>query len=82
MWLTAAFISLGTTSAYAQDFVGSDTKPARSIKLDSVCAESLARFCPDLEATPGQTRNQMICLKPYRSSLPLSCRSAVKAVMR
>jgi len=57
------------------------TGVAGRYKLDTVCATSLTRFCPDLASTPGQTRNQVICLKPYRTSLPLACRSAVTSMM-
>lgn len=87
VWLTIGLVTLAVAGlavpgASAQDMAVPDVKPARPIKLDGVCAVSLARFCPDLAATPGQLRNQVICLKPYRSSLPLSCRSAVNAAMR
>lgn len=77
-----ALLSVPASAAFAQDVPATAAKPARRIKLDGVCAASLDRFCPALAATPGQTRNQVICLKPYRSSLPLSCRSAVTAAIR
>ncbi|MDP9096427.1 MAG: hypothetical protein M3N26_07755 [Pseudomonadota bacterium] len=81
-FLAVALIVLPLGAAGAQDAVAPTPKPARRMKLDSVCAASLERFCPALAATPGQTRNQVICLKPYRSSLPLSCRSAVATAVR
>ena len=69
-------VTLLASAACAQDV------PVRRLKLGTVCKASLERFCPDLESSPGQTRNQIICLKPYRSSLPLACRSAVTAGLR
>ena len=80
--LTFAVLALSASAALAQDVPAPDAKPAaRRMKLDGVCAPALERFCPALAETPGQTRNQVICLKPYRSSLSLSCRSAVTAAM-
>ena len=67
--------------AYAQD-LAPYPKPARRIKLDGVCADSIARFCPALADRPGQTLSQVTCLKPYRTSLPLSCRRAVTASLK
>lgn len=79
--LTIGLLALSANAACAQDVPTPDAKPARRMKLDGVCAPALERFCPALAQTPGQTRNQVICLKPYRSSLSLSCRSAVTAAM-
>lgn len=86
--LLGLLIAIGMVTAQvgvatAQPATPLDPTPgsAGRYKLDKICAVSLARFCPDLATTPGQTRNQVICLKPYRISLPLACRSAVTATM-
>ncbi len=80
--LTLAVLALGANAASAQDLVAPDGSLIRRTKLERSCAVSLARFCPDLADTPGQTRNQVICLKPYRTSLPPFCRAAVNAAMK
>ena len=43
------------------------------------CMSEARRLCPSLgEGTP-QPRGMAICLRPYKSSLSLQCRQAVKA---
>lgn len=75
-------VQVGAASAQTVPPPRPTTGFAGRYKLDTVCAASLTRFCPELASTPGQTRNQVICLKPYRTSLPLPCRSAVTATLR
>ena len=44
------------------------------------CMPEAQRLCPSLEGSTPQPRGIAICLRPYKSSLSLSCRRAVKAV--
>ncbi len=74
--------AVGTNAARADDVVASDGSLIRRTKLERSCSDALTRFCPDLSATPGQTRNQVICLKPYRSNLAPYCRAAVNAALK
>lgn len=80
VWLAAA-IALGAPAASAQEAVPSSDSLAGRTKLERACAAALDRFCPDLAEPPGQTRNQVICLRPYRTSLTPSCRAAVNAAL-
>jgi hypothetical protein len=43
------------------------------------CVPEARRLCPSLDAVSPQPRGMVICLRPYKSSLSLSCRQAVKA---
>lgn len=43
------------------------------------CAPDAQRLCPSLDAITPQPREMAICLRPYKSSLSLPCRQAVKA---
>ncbi|MGI4945596.1 MAG: hypothetical protein ACRYHQ_34375 [Janthinobacterium lividum] len=43
------------------------------------CMPEARRFCPSLDETAPQPRGMVICLRPYKSSLSLSCRQAVTA---
>lgn len=45
----------------------------------SACMSEARRLCPSLEGAAPQPRGMAICLRPYKSSLSLSCRRAVKA---
>ncbi|MDT7950892.1 MAG: hypothetical protein RQ966_05240 [Acetobacteraceae bacterium] len=73
---------LAPLSASAQELlVAPDGRLVEPTKLEQACHDGLARFCPDLAATPGQTRSEMICLKPYRTSLSFGCRAAVNAAL-
>ena len=75
-------LSLGATNASAQDVLAPDGSIIHQTKLERACSDALVRFCPELAAMPGQTMNQMICLKPYRTSLTPWCRSAVNTAMK
>lgn len=81
-FMALGLLAIASGAATAQDAPETDGRSARRGKIDRACAVSLERFCPALATTPGQTRNQVICLKPYRTSLPLTCRSAVTAALR
>ena len=74
-------LSLGATTASAQGILAPDGS-IHQTKLERACSDALVRFCPELAAMPGQTMNQVICLKPYRTSLTPWCRSAVTTAMK
>ncbi len=80
--LAAILVVCGAAGARAQDLTAPDGSLIRHTKLELACGDALARFCPDLSETPGQTRNQLICLKPYRTSLSQNCRSTVNAALK
>jgi hypothetical protein len=80
--LTLAVLAFGATRAAAQDVIAPDGSVTRPTKFERACGPALARFCPELSDTPGQTRNQVICLKAYRSSLMPYCRAAVNAALQ
>lgn len=44
------------------------------------CVAETQRLCPALATGLPQPRSQAICLRPYKTSLSLSCRRAIKAV--
>jgi hypothetical protein len=50
-------------------------------RITTTCKDETARFCPALEPSP-LPRDAAICLKYYKTSLSLSCRSAVNGVTR
>ena len=54
-----------------------DGSPVQITRLEAACGPALSRFCPELTIAPGQTRNEIICLKPYRLNLTAGCRSAI-----
>ena len=74
-----ACVTLTSLPASAQS---EPSRIGRNADLSGVCAASLERFCPALANGPPQLRNQVICLRPYRSSIPLACRKAVTAAIR
>lgn len=43
------------------------------------CVPEARRLCPSLDAVTPQPRGMTICLRPYKSSLSLPCRQAIKA---
>ena len=59
-----------------------DGSPVQITRLEAACGPALSRFCPELTIAPGQTRNEIICLKPYRSNLTSGCRSAIVAPVK
>ena len=74
----AACLSLLSCPAWAQV---DRLRAGHRADLGDICAQSLEQFCPALADGPAQLRNQVICLRPYRSSLPLACRKAVTAAL-
>ena len=48
-------------------------------QVTRACVEETRRFCPALDPAAPQPRSAAMCLKPYKSSLSLACRRAVKA---
>ncbi len=89
---SAAFVALGLLAGTAdaatvlgpdgQAVIGPDGTPMQQTAFEATCGGAIQRFCPTLAATPGQTRNEVICLRPYRSSLPYACRKAVDAARK
>ena len=71
---TVRFTVVFTTLALAGSAV--QAKPLRPVTLGEVCTTEVARFCPSLAGTT-ETRNQRICLRPYRTSLSQPCRRAL-----
>lgn len=78
-FLVAAYSVVGQP-AYAQADPGSGLGGLR--RITGACRAETARFCPALANAAPSPRNQLICLRPYKSSLSLSCRSAVNAMTR
>ena len=44
------------------------------------CKPEIARFCPELDPAAPAARTAAICLKPFKTSLSLPCRRAVRGV--
>ncbi len=75
---------LGTTRVQAADGDPDTAGPSPGAALrqvSAVCAGEIARFCPEL-SDPVSPRNQVICLKPFKSDLSLACRGTVNAAGR
>ncbi len=56
--------------------------PSRAAAYAAVakaCMPEARRFCASLDEAAPQPRGMVICLRPYKSSLSLSCRQAVNA---
>lgn len=68
--------------AYTMPAAAQSTRTTAYAQVGKACAPEVRRFCPALDGTAPQPRNQAICLKPYRTSLSLSCRRAVTAAFR
>ena len=68
--------------AYTMPAAAQSTRTAAYAQVGKVCVSEVRRFCPALDGAAPQPRNQAICLKPYRSSLSLSCRRAVTATIQ
>lgn len=54
--------------------------PATLQRVTKACRAETVRFCPALAETTPRPRDQVICLKPFKSSLSFNCRSAVNAL--
>ena len=70
----AALVPLvGTARAQTASRTGAYAAVAKA------CMPEARRLCPSLDEAAPQPRGMAICLRPYNSSLSLSCRQAVKA---
>ena len=76
--LSIIFAAAAGSPAVAQAIPLRHAKP---IEIQRSCAREIQRFCPDLAGT-GQSRNQVICLKPFRIDLALPCHRAINAALR
>ncbi len=65
---------------FGHSALGEPAPRAAARPLGKTCAAEIIRFCPSISETPLAARSQAICLKPYKSSLSLGCRRAVKAL--
>lgn len=68
--------------ARAQEDAPTAPGPGAYRRLTGACRAETARLCPALANAAPSARNQLICLRPYKSSLSLGCRSAVTALTR
>lgn len=66
-------LAVGTARAQTASRAGAYTAVAKA------CMPEARRFCPSLDEAAPQPRGMVICLRPYKSSLSLSCRRAVSA---
>ncbi len=53
---------------------------AATAAVPTACQADLVRLCPEIDAPARQARSAAICLKPFKTSLSLPCRKAVRAV--
>ena len=80
--LLIVFHAVGAASAQMlQGAPPAPTPESLRLRVSASCGGDVARFCPELSATPSP-QNQLICLRPYKSDLSLGCRGAVKAASR
>lgn len=49
-------------------------------RVGAMCKAETQRLCPALAGTTAGPRDQLICLRPYRTSLSFNCRSAINAL--
>lgn len=57
------------------------SRAAAAAAVPKACKPEIERFCTEVGATAApQPRTAALCLKPFKSSLSLSCRRAVRAV--
>lgn len=71
----AALLPLAGPAAQAQQA----SRTAGYAAVAKSCMPEARRLCPSLDASAPQPRGIAICLRPYKSSLSLPCRRAVKA---
>ena len=55
--------------------------PGALSRITRACQAETLRFCPALDSSVPRPRDQLICLRPYRSSLSFNCRRAVNAAI-
>ena len=70
--LAALLLFAGTARAQTTSRTGAYAAVAKA------CMSEARRLCPSLDEAAPQPRGMAICLRPYKSSLSLSCRQAVK----
>ena len=70
--LAALMLLAGTAGAQTTSRTGAYAAVAKA------CVPDAQRLCPSLDASNPQPRGMAICLRPYKSSLSLPCRQAVK----
>ena len=71
--LAALALLAGTARAQTASRTGAYAAVAKA------CVPEARQLCPSLDGAAPQPRGMAICLRPYKSSLSLSCRRAVKA---
>lgn len=71
--LVALLPLAGTARAQTASRTGAYASVAQS------CMPEARRLCPSLDQASPQPRGMAICLRPYKSSLSLSCRRAINA---
>ena len=80
----AAFAGLAAAwcahPARAQDTVGNGARATAAAAVPRACKPEIARLCPEIDAAAPPARTAAICLKPFKSSLSLPCRKAVRGV--
>ena len=90
-FLVAACVVLVTAGAARAEYmrgldgnpvIGPDGNMIHITRLEATCGSALARFCPELSVSPGQTSNELICLRPFRANLSLYCRRLVETVKK
>jgi len=75
--LLAATLSVAPKPTFAQE-------PERARRYDQVvkrCARDAERLCPWLDPATRQPRNEVMCLRPYRATVSLGCRRALRAIL-
>lgn len=76
---TAAFAMAALCALASPAWTQTADRTAAYAAVGKSCAAETQRFCPALATGVPQPRSQAICLRPYKTSLSLSCRRAVKA---
>lgn len=93
VWAASCGLALAALAcpAYAQEAVAPEANQAAGqgargqayARLARSCLADYRRLCPDQDPGAVPTaRAQLLCLKFYKTSLALSCRSAINAVER
>jgi hypothetical protein len=67
--------------AQTQSATQPQTSQAVLRRVTESCQAETQQFCPTLQPSPT-TRDEAICLKYYKASLSLGCRSAINAMTR
>lgn len=78
MFVLTAACALATPSLAAEPATPAAHRAAMHAVALS-CTEDYPRFCPDQGTSEITARDQLICLKPFKTDLSLPCRKAVTA---